>query len=85
MDHLLGEISEILNGILGKALRMVFVEWEKWLQICIDVGGESIEEIITDSRVHAQQTSKGVDMNFKRNILYRCDRKRYPIVRKMDE
>jgi hypothetical protein len=31
-DDLLAEIPEILNGISGKVLNAVFIEWEKRLQ-----------------------------------------------------
>jgi hypothetical protein len=39
-DDLLAEIQEILNGMSGKVLKAVFIEWEKRLETCIDAGGE---------------------------------------------
>jgi hypothetical protein len=40
---LLAEIREILNGISGKVMKAVLIEWEKRLQICLNAGGESFE------------------------------------------
>jgi hypothetical protein len=42
-DYLPGEIREILNGVSGKALKVVFIEWEKRLQAYIDAGADYIE------------------------------------------
>jgi hypothetical protein len=42
-DDLLPEISVILNGMSGKVLETVVVEWEKPLQACLDVAGEYVE------------------------------------------
>jgi hypothetical protein len=40
-DDVLAEIREMFNGISGKVLKGLFIEWKAWLQTCIDAGGES--------------------------------------------
>jgi hypothetical protein len=45
-DDLLAEIGKILNGISGKALKAVSIQWEKPLQTCIDAGSEYVEQSI---------------------------------------
>jgi hypothetical protein len=42
-DDIHAEIGEILNGIAGKVLKIIFVEWEKRLESCIDAGSEHVE------------------------------------------
>jgi hypothetical protein len=42
-DDLVAEIREVLNGIVGKVLKAVFVEWEKRMQTCTNAGREYVE------------------------------------------
>jgi hypothetical protein len=42
-DGFLAKIRELLNVTSGKVLKVVFIEWEKRLQTCIDAGGEHVE------------------------------------------
>jgi hypothetical protein len=42
-DDLLAEIQESLNGISGKVLKVVFIEWEKRLETCTDAGGDDLK------------------------------------------
>jgi hypothetical protein len=45
-DNLLARLRGIVNATSGNVLKVMFIEWQKRLQICIDAGGESIEPII---------------------------------------
>jgi hypothetical protein len=53
-DDLLVEIRETLNGMPGKVLKAIFIEWENPVQTCLNQGGEHLEEIIIHAITHVQ-------------------------------
>jgi hypothetical protein len=70
-DDLLAEVGEILNGISGKVLKVVFIEWEKRLKKCIDARNRHIGHVIIDTITDVQQPGRRVDANFRQNTLYK--------------
>jgi hypothetical protein len=68
-DDLPADIREILNGISGKVLKIVFIECDRRLKTCIDARGGHVESIIIYTVTYVQQPSRHVDATFRGNTL----------------